>query len=174
MRPLGSALPIGAHLVTPRRGYTRHGTCIGEGRVVHSAGWSRALLRGPVEEVSLARFADGRHVSVKAVASARLSAAEIIARARSRLGEDRYRLASNNCEHFCKWCLSGQSRSEQVERLVGALRAATRRHARRQALRRGTLRRGAATSHRMTRRRTTTPACGPCRHSNWVTNLVLR
>jgi len=37
-------------------------------------------------------------------------------RARSRLGENDYRLLTNNCEHFYNWCLSGVSRSAQVER----------------------------------------------------------
>jgi hypothetical protein len=37
-------------------------------------------------------------------------------RARSRLGEDDYRLFSNNCEHFCNRCLSGVSHSAQVRR----------------------------------------------------------
>lgn len=36
----------------------------------------------------------------------------------ARLGEDDYRLLTNNCEHFCIWCLSGESRSEQVEALL--------------------------------------------------------
>ena len=38
-----------------------------------------------------------------------------VERARSRLGEDRYRLWSNNCEHFVHWCLTGSARSRQVE-----------------------------------------------------------
>jgi hypothetical protein len=46
--------------------------------------------------------------------------------ARSRLGENDYRLLTNICEHVCNWCRSGVSRSEQVERrptlrFVGAL-----------------------------------------------------
>ncbi|MNF00551.1 NC domain protein [compost metagenome] len=45
---------------------------------------------------------------------ARYSAAASVARARSRLGEDDYRLLTNNCEHFCTWCLYGEGRSEQV------------------------------------------------------------
>ena len=31
----------------------------------------------------------------------------------------RYRVESNNCEHFCHWCLSGENRSVQVDRLLG-------------------------------------------------------
>jgi Lecithin retinol acyltransferase len=45
----------------------------------------------------------------------------VVVRARSRLGEDRYRLTTNNCEHFCHWCLTGEPRSAQVDRLVGWL-----------------------------------------------------
>jgi hypothetical protein len=48
----------------------------------------------------------------------------VVARARSRLGEDRYRIASNNCEHFCHWCRSGENRSAQVERALGWVSAA--------------------------------------------------
>ena len=39
-------------------------------------------------------------------------------RARSRLGEDRYRLLTNNCEHFCEWCLRDDHRSYQLESLL--------------------------------------------------------
>ena len=39
----------------------------------------------------------------------------VIERARSRLGEKRYRLFSNNCEHFVEWCLHDVSRSFQAE-----------------------------------------------------------
>jgi hypothetical protein len=47
-------------------------------------------------------------------------------RARSRLGEDRYRIFSNNCEHFSEWCLQGVSRSYQVERLLALPRRLAR------------------------------------------------
>jgi hypothetical protein len=45
-------------------------------------------------------------------------------RARSRLGENRYDIFRNNCEHFCEWCLSGVSRSRQLESLPARLGAA--------------------------------------------------
>ena len=123
---------LGAHLVTPRFGYAHHGIYIGNGKVVHYAGLSRALLlRGPVEEVSLDEFASGREVWIKLRPLPRFAPDEIVTRARSRLGEDRYRLTSNNCEHFCEWCLSGESRSEQVERFVERVRTALSAAARR-------------------------------------------
>jgi pyruvate-formate lyase-activating enzyme len=47
----------------------------------------------------------------------------IVRRARSRLGERRYTVFTNNCEHFCTWCQVGESRSKQVDRLLLRLRA---------------------------------------------------
>ena len=107
-------LPIGAHLVTQRRGYEHHGIYVGNGRVVHYAGFASSAQRGPVEEVELARFAAGQPLSIRSTPSARYDGDEAVRRARSRLGENRYRLLTNNCEHFCARCLLGESRSEQV------------------------------------------------------------
>jgi len=118
-----SAFPLGAHLVTRRFGYTHHGIYVGGGKVVHYAGLSRVTNRGPVEEVSLTAFAAGRCVSIKDESSARYSPETIAVRARSRLGENRYAMVTNNCEHFCAWCLHGQSRSEQIERILALPRA---------------------------------------------------
>jgi hypothetical protein len=113
--------PLGTHLVTQRRGYLHHGIYVGGDRVVHYSGSSRTWRGGPVEEVSVEEFSAGRSVSIKPTPNARFRGAEIVRRARSRLGEDRYRLASNNCEHFCEWCIHDRPRSEQVERWLAAL-----------------------------------------------------
>jgi hypothetical protein len=110
----GSA-PLGAHVVTPRRGYLHHGIYVGGGRVVHYAGLATGLHRGPVEETSLDSFGHGRPVWLKSYAPSTFDPREVIRRARSRVGEDRYRLWTNNCEHFCEWCLRGEPRSYQVE-----------------------------------------------------------
>ena len=107
-------LPIGAHLVTHRRGYEHHGIYVGNGRVVHYAGFAGSTQRGLIEEVELSRFAGGHPLTIRATPSARYVGDEAVRRARSRLGENRYRLLTNNCEHFCSWCLLGESRSEQV------------------------------------------------------------
>ena len=112
--------PLGAHMVTPRRGYTHHGIYVGGGRVVQYGGLSWGLRRGPVEEVPLSQFSRGRPVWVRVVGSRWFDQREVVRRARLRLGEDRYSVLTNNCEHFCEWCVRGQHRSYQVDdRIVG-------------------------------------------------------
>jgi hypothetical protein len=108
--------PLGAHITTPRRGYTHHGIYVGHGRVVQYGGLSQGLRIGPVEEVSLERFTHGHAFSIKPAEPGCFAADEVIRRARSRLGECRYDLLTNNCEHFCNWCLRAEPRSYQVDR----------------------------------------------------------
>ncbi len=114
----------GAHLVTSRRGYMHHGIYVGRGMVVHYAGLCGFLHSGPVEEVTMSRFSMGRAVRIIEYSESKYSPQEIVLRARSRLGENEYHVLRNNCEHFCNWCISGRSRSMQVERpLAFTLRA---------------------------------------------------
>jgi hypothetical protein len=114
--------PVGAHLVTPRVAYAHHGVYVGRGTVVHYAAFAKHWHRGPVEETSLTRFADGHPVWVRPARPNGLQCAEIVRRARSRLGENRYRFFSNNCEHLSEWCVNGVHRSSQVERLLARVR----------------------------------------------------
>ena len=122
-QPLGQGEepPLGAHIVSPRRGYLHHGIYIGRGRVVHYAGLSSGLVRGPVQAVSLSLFAGGRRISTRWSKRRSYDATEVVRRACSRLGENRYAVLSNNCEHFCEWCLYGEARSYQIERLLAWL-----------------------------------------------------
>ena len=117
---MADALPLGAHLTTPRWGFVHHGLYVGNGRVIHYTGFKAWLRRGPVEEVTFEQFAGGRPVQVEVRPAARYAGLAAVRRARSRLGENRYRFLSNNCEHFVEWCLSGTSRSAQVEAFLGA------------------------------------------------------
>src|SRR5262245_45142880 len=103
----GEEPPFAAHLVSPRALYTHHGIYLGQGRVIHYAGLACGLRRGPVEIVSLEDFAHGRGIRVRCDVR-RFDGGEVVERARSRLGERRYRILSNNCEHFCAWALRGE------------------------------------------------------------------
>jgi hypothetical protein len=107
--------PLGSHLVTPRRGFLHHGIYIGNRTVVHYAGLAHGLRRGPVEEVPITRFAGGQRIWVRSHCPSDFGTRDVVRRARSRVGEDCYRLWTNNCEHFCEWCLRGEARSLQVE-----------------------------------------------------------
>ncbi|CAJ0779662.1 hypothetical protein LMG7141_00914 [Ralstonia condita] len=119
---------LGAHLVTQREGYEHHGIYVGDGQVIHYAGFCHGHRRGPVERVSTDAFACGHPVHVRTDRHPRYEGAEVARRAGSRLGESNYRLLTNNCEHFCAWCLFGECRSEQVNACLKsparALRAA--------------------------------------------------
>ena len=115
-------LTAGTHVVTPRRAYLHHGIYLGNGQVVHYAGLVYRLRPGPVEVISLDAFTQGHALRVVSERAARFTPSEVVQRAMSRLGEDRYHLFRNNCEHLCEWCLRAEHRSYQVDRLFAAPR----------------------------------------------------
>jgi hypothetical protein len=104
--------------------YQHYGVYAGNGRVIHYAAENGDF--GPdvrVRETSLKLFAKGGNCKLVPCAGnwakARLfSPEETVRRARSRLGEKRYNLLFNNCEHFALWCKCGKSKSVQVEKAV--------------------------------------------------------
>jgi Lecithin retinol acyltransferase len=106
---------LAAHILTPRLGYSHHGIYVGDDRVVQYGGLSWGLRRGPVEEVSLSEFAHGRPIGVRLADRYWFDRDEVVRRARRRLGEDLYNVFTNNCEHFCEWCVRGEHRSYQVD-----------------------------------------------------------
>jgi hypothetical protein len=106
-------LSAGSHLISPRKFYVHHGIYLGNGKVAHYSGLSASLQAGPIEVTDLDRFGNGSSVWVHQEQCA-FSSEEIIVRALSRVGESQYKILSNNCEHFCNWCISGNSYSAQV------------------------------------------------------------
>ncbi|WP_180734365.1 lecithin retinol acyltransferase family protein [Paraburkholderia sp. PGU19] len=105
---------VGAHLVSEREGYTHHGIYAGNGLVIHYGGFHRSTMRRPVEYASLNDFSAGRDIHVASESDVVYTGIDALRRAKSRLGEDRYQLFTNNCEHFSTWCVRGVARSEQV------------------------------------------------------------
>jgi hypothetical protein len=108
-------IEIGAHLVSSRIGYTHHGIYVGNNRVVHYSGLSDGINDGPVEEVSLDEFTNGNSYSIKEHCNAKYDGSSIVRRARSRIGESSYCVFSNNCEHFCEWCINDDHNSGQID-----------------------------------------------------------
>src|SRR5215468_4539022 len=109
LRP-GEEPPLASHLITPRALYTHHGIYVGNGRVIHYAGLAYGWRRGAVEDVPIERFAHGHNIRVRRDPRC-FDPRAVVERARSRLGERGYRILTNNCEHFCSWALSDESRS---------------------------------------------------------------
>jgi hypothetical protein len=116
------ALAPGTELIVDRIGYRHHGIYLGEGLVIHYTGRIRHP-HGLVEAVPLPSFVGKRRVHLGRRPAESRHSEVIVRRARSRLGERRYAVFSNNCEHFCSWCHEGESRSKQVERLSQRVRA---------------------------------------------------
>ena len=95
-------------------GYTHHGVYVGNGIVVHYAGLADGLNAGPVEQRPLEEFTCGKGYSIKVHASAKFTGEQAAGRAQSRIGEQLYCVFSNNCEHFCEWCINGDHNSAQA------------------------------------------------------------
>lgn len=88
--------------------YEHHGIDCGDGTVIHYRKPSETI-----ERTSLATFTQGKKVYVKQYATSFLPDV-VVQRAESRLGERKYNLLFNNCEHFATWCKTGFSDSLQL------------------------------------------------------------
>lgn len=109
----------GDHLVSVRFGYTHHGIYIGSGEVIHYSGFGDSVS-GPICRASLDNFSGGMPTVVTPHPLAVHDAEERIARGYTRLGEEKYNLLTNNCEHFVSWCIYGTNSSEQVRSVLSS------------------------------------------------------
>lgn len=114
-------MQIGDHLVSTRLGYTHHGLYLGSDLVIHYSGLADGLSSGAIEITTLKDFCGDGGVSTRSHPFAAHTIAQRIARAKSRLGEDRYNVVTNNCEHFVNWCIDGAATSQQVTRAWSAV-----------------------------------------------------
>jgi Lecithin retinol acyltransferase len=108
-------LSRGDHICVRRPGGIRHdGIYLGGDQVIHMASTPGQGKRGACVQVgTLSEFASGQPVIVRPYANPD-DPEVIIQRAMSRLGEGGYNLAFNNCQHFARWCATGERLSEQV------------------------------------------------------------
>lgn len=90
--------------------YEHHGIDCGDEAIIHyyKGGDVPTVTSTPRE-----LFARGGRIFVKSRSLAFLPPI-VVQRAKSRLGEQRYDLLTNNCEHFANWCKTGRSDSEQL------------------------------------------------------------
>lgn len=99
--PTPTDFTLGDHLYVQRKGYTHHGIYIGNNKIIH---YKREI---GITFDTLEAFALNAKIHIKNSPKT-YSNAEIIVRARSRVGENNYNVFKNNCEHFARWCRSGR------------------------------------------------------------------
>jgi len=112
-------IELGTHVYVNRTLYTHHGIWLGDDKVAHYTGEPGNLKNAEIAVTSLDAFLKGGQLKILDYPSP-FSPAEIEARALLRIGEKRYGLLTNNCEHFAVWARLGTPRSLQVERGVDA------------------------------------------------------
>lgn len=114
----GERYAVGEHLRVRRfhadtqRPFDHHGIYLGGGELIEYDG---PVSSGKVRLTTLADFGRSNEPIDVVPSERRYPPEEVAARARSRLGEQRYSLVFQNCEHFAYWCRSGKARSEQVQ-----------------------------------------------------------
>lgn len=110
-------MAIADHIYIDCGTYTHHGIDCGDGTAIHYTG---ERLRGIITRTTIAEFASGKQIFVKKYNTYEMPEL-VITRAESRLGENKYCLIFNNCEHFASWCKTGKNESEQVNRAAAAV-----------------------------------------------------
>lgn len=94
--------------------YRHHGIDVGDGSVIHYRKPSEII-----EQTSYDTFSRGNSVYVREYPQGFCFIPEVVVkRAFSRLGENKYNLLFNNCEHFATWCKTGVSESQQVKDFI--------------------------------------------------------
>ncbi|HAN75223.1 MAG TPA: NC domain-containing protein [Planktothrix sp. UBA8407] len=96
--------------------YEHHGIDFGDGTVIHYRKPSEIIERTSIETFSRGKKIHIRQYPIRYIADT------VLNRAQSRLGEKQYNLLFNNCEHFATWCVTGVSKSQQVENFIPLLR----------------------------------------------------
>ncbi|HEY9888464.1 MAG TPA: lecithin retinol acyltransferase family protein [Candidatus Obscuribacterales bacterium] len=90
--------------------YEHHGIDCGEDAIIH---YYKGGAVPTVTSTPRDLFARGSRIFVKVQRTAFLPHL-VVQRAQSRLGEQRYDLLTNNCEHFATWCKTGRQDCEQL------------------------------------------------------------
>src|SRR4051794_39529687 len=113
------AMARGDHIRVARPAYYHHGIDLGDGYVVHRAAPAGGGKRdAEICKETIAAFACNGQIEICSYVDADPEAT--VARAESRLGESGYNLVFDNCEHFARWCVTGESCSAQVNNAVAA------------------------------------------------------
>lgn len=87
--------------------FTHHGIYIGNKEVIHY--WNNKVRKSTKN-----KFGCGKNIYIKKHKKC-YSSPRVVKRAQRRLGETKYNLIFNNCEHFARWCKTGNHVSKQID-----------------------------------------------------------
>lgn len=105
------------HIRVKRTSYYHHGIDIGKGKVIHFTGEPGRKENASVQETTMDKFLNGGELEIVKYAKC-ISESETNELARQHLGQTKYNLVFNNCEHFARYCKTKEKKSEQVERAI--------------------------------------------------------
>ena len=125
----------GDHIRVVRSGgpfnYEHHGIYVSDSEVIHFTGPDNGMgimaagTSKKVTATSLAEFLKGDQLEVKEYSDKErrtLNDPETVVEiARAHIGDRRYNILFNNCEHFANYCTTNVRRSEQVKRCIRKL-----------------------------------------------------
>jgi hypothetical protein len=120
-RMLHRIIVPGDHLKILRGLYAHHAIYIGYNCVIHYWGRKEDKSSSCVQISTLAEFVGNSGLrALELVEYATCFPAEVVvARAREQVGATGWHALSNNCEHFARWCKTGEQRSLQADAVVG-------------------------------------------------------
>ena len=110
--------------------YRHYGVYVGDGEVIHYSSEDGDFGENiSIHKTVMERFLDGagKYYICRFPKQSRIKGyhlytkRETVERAYQRLGERRYDLLNNNCEHFAVWCQTNISNSSQVKMLENGL-----------------------------------------------------
>lgn len=111
-----SKAKYGDIIYTKHKLYKHYAIYINDNSVIHYDGkiddiWLRKMC---IRKSTMDRFLDGKNKYYIYNNEAGYSPKDTVNRAKSRIGEKKFNLIWNNCEHFAMWCKIGKNESYQV------------------------------------------------------------
>lgn len=113
----------GDHIKVKRTGYYHHGIDLGNGEVIHFTGEPGKKRDAAIQRTEIKYFLCSRNLEIVKYSKC-FSPDKTISIALKHLGDVGYNLVINNCEHFARYCKTGQKKSEQVNDTVASTGAA--------------------------------------------------
>ncbi|MEA5535729.1 lecithin retinol acyltransferase family protein [Crocosphaera sp. XPORK-15E] len=114
----GDQLYVYRELMNLEGVYEHHGIDCGDGTIIHYRKPSEV-----VERTSLETFRRGNTIYLRQYPDSFCFIADVVvSRAKSRLGEKKYNLLFNNCEHFATWCKTGINYSKQIQEFIPVIK----------------------------------------------------